>query len=113
SFAPELQIASQGGLNTSLFNGSLDEIAIYTNALSSADVATHYSAGVTVSPPTTYKDLVLASNPPVYLRLDEPAYVAPSPGSYAVAANYGTIGSGANGAYQPGTTPGVAGPPFS
>ena len=113
SFAPELQIASQGGLNSSLFNGSLDEIAVYTNALSAADVAAHYSAGITISPPTAYKDLVLASNPPVYLRLDEPAYFAPSPGSYAVAINYGTTSSAANGAYQPGTTPGIAGPPFT
>jgi hypothetical protein len=111
SFAPKFQIASQGGLNASLFPGSLDEIAIYTNALSAADVATHYSAGTGGTP--VYKDTVLAQNPIVYLRLDEPAYVAPDPSTYAVAANLGTVGSQANGAYQPGTTPGVAGPPFS
>jgi hypothetical protein len=113
SFAPEIQIASQGGLNTSLFTGSLDEIAIYTNALSAADVSAHFTAGTTVAPPTAYKDQVLASNPPIYLRLDEPAYVAPAVSAYAVATNYGTLTALAAGAYQPGTTPGVVGPPFS
>jgi hypothetical protein len=97
SFAPEIQIASVLGLNSSLFPGSLDEVAIYTNALSSSEVAAH------ASNPSNYKDLVLAQNPIIYLRLNEPAYTPPSPGTYSVATNYGTVGLTANGAYQPGT----------
>ncbi len=93
-----------------VYNGSIDEPAIYSTALDSSTIAAHFAAGSG----TNYSATVLANNPVIYLRLDEPAFTNyPSPASYPVAANYGSIGAAANGAYMPGTAPGAAGPPYS
>src|SRR5262249_20734125 len=65
---------------------------------------------------SSYANAVLANNPIIYLRLNEPAMTSanyPAPSSYPVANNYGAIGVSGNGYYQPGTVPGVAGPAFS
>jgi len=95
------------------FAGSADEVAIYTNILSAADVLAHYQNGTNASPGTPYNVLVGAKNPLLYYRLDEPAYTVPDPSSLPVAANLSPVfGTNANGIYLPGTTPGVAGPPF-
>jgi hypothetical protein len=96
------------------FAGSIDDVAIYTNLLSSGAIASHFSAATATD--STYQNTVLADNPAIYVRLDEPAFSAssyPSPSTYPVATNYGVIGARANGFYQPGTTPGVAGPSFA
>src|SRR5204862_3607439 len=64
---------------------------------------------------TSYANTVLGNTPSIYLRLDEPAFSAssyPSAATYPVATNYGTVGAAANGFYQPGTAPGVAGPSY-
>jgi hypothetical protein len=111
SFAPEIQIGSMGsfgtGLDNARFAGGMDEIAIYTNALSASDVAAHFNnVG-------NYQSLVLTQNPLIYLRLDEPAWTAPTLASLTVATNYGTVGNVGQGYYQPGTLPGMAGPAFS
>jgi Concanavalin A-like lectin/glucanases superfamily/Immunoglobulin domain/Domain of unknown function (DUF2341) len=93
-----------------VYKGSIDEPAIYSTALNSSQISTHYAAG----PGPNYAATVLADNPVIYLRLDEPAFTNyPSPATYPVAVNYGNLGTAANGVYQPGTAPGAAGPPYS
>ena len=88
-----------------VFSGSIDEPAIYTNALSSADILAHYQSGINPTPPSTYSTLVLADKPEFYYRLDETI-----PASTATATNYGSLGATVNGTYQPGSTPAIAGP---
>lgn len=56
------------------FTGSIDEVALYTNALSSAQILAHYQNGINASRTTPYPALILSDNPVQYLRLNEPAY---------------------------------------
>lgn len=93
---------SDGGF---LYNGSIDEVAIYTNALSSAVVSAHYLNGTSATPAQTYSSLVLVSNPEFYYRLDGTV-----PASTATATNYGSLGAAVNGTYQPGSQPASSGP---
>ena len=86
-----------GGWN---YVGLLDEVAIYPTALSAGEINAHYTAGIGGAP---YAPLVLAQNPAVYYRLDEPSLSLP------VAVNSGSWGSAADGTYQRGSTPGVPG----
>ena len=110
----QLTIGGRSDLNGNFFfPGSADEVAIYTNILSAADVLSHYQNGTNTSPGTPYNMLVEARNPLLYYRLDEPAYTAPAQSSLPVANNLGSLGTNANGIYFSGTTPGAAGPPFS
>ncbi len=88
------------------FNGEIDEVAYYTNALGPTTIAAHYAAATNPVPLTLYEVLVQQSNPILYFRMHEP-------NNLPVAHNYGTVGAAANGYYQPGTVPGVAGPTFS
>jgi hypothetical protein len=92
------------------FAGYADEVALYTNALSGTDIQNHYQNGTNASPSPTYNSLVLASNPILYYRLDEPE---PTLGQTVTAVNVGSLGSGADGTYQPGTVTGVSGPPYA
>ncbi len=89
---------------------AVDEVAVYTNALSSADILAHYRNGTNVAPATPYNQLVAAKNPLLYFRLDEPMY---TPGSLPVAVNYGSLGAAVNGVYQPGSLPGAPGVPYT
>jgi len=103
-----------GGNGGSEFAGAIDDVAIYTNLLDPTAIQNHYNAATATD--NTYQNTVLADNPTIYVRLGEPAYPVsnyPNPSTYPVAANAGVIGAAGNGYYQPGTTPGVAGPPFS
>ncbi len=84
------------------FPGYLDEAAFYSNLLSPSDIAAHYAAGIS-GVPGAYYTAVSNDNPLLYFRMDE--------GAPPVAKNYGTVGALANGYYEFGTTPGVAGPP--
>jgi hypothetical protein len=98
------------------FSGGLDEVAIYTNVLSTTSIANHYTAAFgTNSSFTSYPAAVMADNPILYYRLDEPAGQTNAGfpvNTYPVATNYGALGAAANGAYEPGTQPGVVGPSF-
>jgi len=85
--------------------GSLDELVIYPSALSQPIILQHYQNGTNTIPPIPYDQLILSANPMIYLRLDEPAL--------PIAVNNGTLGANANGTYEPGSTPGVSGVPFS
>ena len=84
---------------------SADEMAIYPTALSATEVAAHHANGLDAGRTTPYQTLVASSNPVGYYRLDEAVFVPP------VAANLGTAGALAAGAYGTGTATNVAGPP--
>ena len=105
------ELGASGGGNP--FPGSVDEVAIYTNVLALTAMTNHFQTayGTNGTFGSNYKNAVLANNPTVYMRLDEPAFTgAPDPSTYPVANNYGSLGVAAKGVYQPGTVPGVAGP---
>jgi hypothetical protein len=99
------------GYNCQIFNGSMDETAIYTNALSAATVAQHFADATAVNT-TLYTNDVFTAKPIVYLRFDEPAsnFVEPDDSTRPIAVNYGSMGAAANGLYEPDTTPATAGP---
>ena len=59
------------GAFTLPFRGNLDEAAFYTNALSAAQVLTHYQAGTNPTPPIPYPQVILNDNPGGYWRFDE------------------------------------------
>ncbi|HXC35492.1 MAG TPA: LamG-like jellyroll fold domain-containing protein, partial [Candidatus Acidoferrales bacterium] len=88
--------------------GYISEFAVYTNALSAAAVATHYSDGINVGASQYYSD-VIESNPAVYLRMNSPTYSPPAFASLPVLNNLGTTNGVAvgNGVYSAGTVPGV------
>ncbi len=88
----------------------LDEFAVYTNVLSTNDIAYHYAVGTNASPQTNYFTVITSDKPVIYLRMDAPAVYTPPPASaWPVLTNYGNAGG--NGYYTPGTMPGiVAGP---
>jgi hypothetical protein len=88
-----------------LFSGSLDEVALYSNILSDADILAHYQAGTNASPATPYKQLVLNDNPLVYYRMDAPTYTTPTADTYPALVNYGS--SVVVGTYPPNTVPGL------
>jgi hypothetical protein len=89
------------------FDGSVDEVAFYTNVLGADRIAAHYNTAS--SNPSLYAAQVLADQPAGYWHLDEPAYVGPGP--LPVAVNLGFLRSEADGIYQPGCLPGVLGVP--
>ena len=95
--------------NNRTFDGSVDELAVYTNALTAAVVSAHYHAATTNN--SGYGAQILASKPVGYWHLDEPAYAPYSIYSLPVANNIGSLSTLANGVYQPGTVPGVPGVP--
>jgi hypothetical protein len=100
------------------FAGTLDEVAIYPSVLPQSSILAHYqtAGGTNATYGGNYASAVLADNPLIYFRMDDSAQMPVSAGypsaSFPVATNYGAIGSDGNGVYQPGTTPGVAGPAY-
>ena len=74
-------------------DGSYDEGAVYTNALSAAQVLAHFQNGTNTSPAQSYQSLILADHPVGYWRFSEPTFTPTAP----PAANIGTLGSSANG----------------
>jgi hypothetical protein len=102
-----------GAGSSAPLNGDMDEFAIYPTVLSAAQVAAHYNAGTNTAPATSYMQTVLNDGPTVYTRMDEPSFTSPILASLPVATNYGSLGTSANGFYQPGTAPGSPGPAYS
>jgi hypothetical protein len=98
------------GLDHNVLNGSIDEVAVYSNALSPSQVFAHFQAGTNVAV-SNYKAVVLADNPYLYYRMDSPTYTGPSTTNNPPAVNYGSGGPALNGSYLPATLPGQAGPP--
>ena len=83
------------------WSGGVDEVSIYSKALSASEIQDRFNAATTGG---NYPALVLGSSPVLYQRLGEPPINLP------VATNLGTLGTVGDGSYLPGTTPGVTGP---
>ena len=95
-------------LENRTFDGLVDEVAVYSGALSASVIAAHYAAATTNN--AGYGAQILASHPLAYWRLDEPAFAGLPSGTLPVAFNLGSLGNQANGYYQPGAIIGVPGP---
>ena len=86
--------------------GYIDEFAVYTNALSPADVTNHYSLGEN-STANAYFSAVISNNPTIYFLMNSPGITNDLP--VAMLSNSGS--SGINGVYRPEVLPGgVSGP---
>jgi hypothetical protein len=85
------------------FTGSIDEVAFYTNALSSTQIANHYNNALSASPSTNYAALVLNDGAVEYLRLNEASPL------YNVAVNSGSIGAAGDGIHSAGSVHSVPG----
>jgi hypothetical protein len=72
------------------FDGIVDEVALYADALTPDQITAHYQAGTNDLQSASYASLILADLPVEYLRLGEPAF---NP-----AKNLGTLGTKADGA---------------
>lgn len=96
---------STGPATGSLYEGQLDEVAIYTNILAANRISAHFNDG-TNTVPGAYESDVLADNPLLYYRMDAPSYSLPSGNAWPVVHNYGS--NGPNGHYSPGTQVGTA-----
>ena len=90
------------------WSGDLDEVAYYPAALTLAQVQAHYTNGTNASRPQPYQEAVLADIPAGYWRLGEGAFVPRTPAP--VAANAGSLGTAANGAYFAGSRNTASGP---
>jgi hypothetical protein len=89
------------------YSGGVDEVAVYTNALTADRVSAHYVTGTTTTG-SNYVSAVQADSPLLYYRMNS-SYTNSDPGVYPEAVNYGS--SVANGVYLPGVRPGgVSGP---
>ena len=97
--------ATSGGNYT--FDGSVDELAFYTNALSSNTVAAHYHAAATNN--AGYGAQILAAQPVGYWHFDEPTNAVAAAATLPTAFNLGSLSYLCDGSYQPGCLPGVAG----
>ncbi len=111
-------VTANGGGGLAAYTGVIDEVAIYNQVLPQTSIQNHYMAGYGTNSgggAVSYTNVVQSDNPTFYFRLDESEPVVNggyASATYPVASNYGTLGAAANGVYQPGTTPGVAGPPY-
>ena len=100
------------------FQGAIHDVAIYNSILSEASVLNHFETayGTNATYGSVYTNAVLADSPTLYYRLNDSQTQTnagyPS-GTFPVANNNGTLGSAANGVYQPGTTPGLPGPAYA
>ncbi|SPE52242.1 exported hypothetical protein [Verrucomicrobia bacterium] len=100
------------------FQGNIEDVAIYNQVLSASSIETHFETayGTNATYGSSYTNAVLADNPVLYYRLNDPVTVTNAgypTGAFPVANNYGSLGTAASGLYQPGTVPGVAGPSFA
>ena len=105
----QLCIGTSRGLNANNYHGLIDEVAIYTNVLSSTQIQAHYQA----AGGSSYASTVLTDNPYMYWRMDSPGYTAPAASAFPVATNYGFANATFFGNYGPATQPGVAGPAYA
>ncbi|MGH7942632.1 MAG: LamG domain-containing protein, partial [Limisphaerales bacterium] len=121
SYVPDtwdpIEFGCNRGLGLNPYHGAIDEVAIYTNALTFNQVSNHYNIGVgNIS--GNYFSTVEGNNPVMYWRMDAPVYTLPASNTYPVVANYGSQAAGItnfnttghSAVYQPGTLPGAAGP---
>ncbi|HWQ93568.1 MAG TPA: LamG domain-containing protein [Clostridia bacterium] len=86
------------------FIGHVDEVALYSTALSGSQILSHYNNGIDPARTTPYESLIAAHNPVAYLRLDE------ADPAIDVALSYGTLGPVADAIHTPGVRHPVPGP---
>ncbi|MGH7940004.1 MAG: LamG-like jellyroll fold domain-containing protein [Limisphaerales bacterium] len=125
SFVPDtwdpIEFGNERAYTANQFAGGLDEVAIYTNALTFEQISNHFNAGTNGL--GNYFATIMADNPYMYWRMDAPVWTSPPATTYPSAMNYGsdasdmtnfvTSESGADSAvYQPGTVPGMPGPSY-
>lgn len=100
------------------YQGGIDDVAIYTNVLSPTSIQNHFQTayGTNATFGANYPSAVLADHPALYYRLNDPQVqtnAGYASATFPVANNYGSAGAAGNGVYQPGTTPGAAGPAYA
>lgn len=100
-------VSSSSNVGNRGYDGWVDEVAVYTNALAPATIAAHYTAGS--ASPGSYAAQVLAANPAGYWNLNEAAATPPLSGSLPGVTNSGTLGSAASATNQWGALPGQGG----
>jgi hypothetical protein len=76
------------------FDGWLDEVAIYNTLLSAGQVKAHFDAATTNN--AGYHAQIVADGPVGYWGLDEAPVTAPSPSTFPIAANAGSLGTAAD-----------------
>ncbi len=86
------------------FIGYVDEVALYSTALSGTQISAHYQNGTNPARSTPYESLVATDGAVEFLRLDEPDPAVD------VAINYGSLGPTADAIHTPGVRHPVAGP---
>lgn len=77
------------------FDGWVDEVAYYSYVLTTNQCAAHFAAATTNT--AGYSAQILADNPTGYWPMNDPATVPPSPATFPVVANSGSVGSQADG----------------
>lgn len=90
------------------WNGTADEVAVYDKALTASEIDARYKNGISATPSTPYNQVILASNPLAYYRLNEDTYTPPA--TLPVAKNLGSLGVSGDGSWNPGVKAGAAGP---
>ncbi len=91
------------------YDGYLQQVAIYTNALTPAQIGAHYMAASTNN--AGYTKQILADGPVSYWTMNDAPVAAPT-SPYPQAVNSGTLGSAANLTNFPGSLAAVAGPGY-
>ncbi|HEY1789874.1 MAG TPA: LamG-like jellyroll fold domain-containing protein [Verrucomicrobiae bacterium] len=106
------EVGNGRGDTRALSQRAIDDVAVYTNALSAVTILNHYQTGINPSPATPYFNLVqgaaVPNNPTIYLRMDSPTYTVnsiPPASAWPTLYNYGSVIG--NGVYNPGTLPGA------
>jgi hypothetical protein len=97
NYSQPISVAVRASDGARFYNGSVDEVAIYTNILSAADVLAHYQNGMNASPSPSYDTLVQSHSPLAYWRLDDTAI------PFMTATNLGTIASAGSGNFNGST----------
>ncbi|MEI6078540.1 MAG: LamG-like jellyroll fold domain-containing protein, partial [Verrucomicrobiota bacterium] len=92
------------------FDGLLDEVAVYTNALPASAIAAHYAAAAS---PATYDATILAANPAGYWNFDESDLTPPDASILVVSANAGSLGTDADGTNEWGVLTAQPGPGYA
>ncbi len=77
------------------WDGWVDEVAVYATLLTSNQVSAHFAAVTTNN--AGYHTQILADNPTAYFPFEEPTYTAPSPSSFPVSIDSGSLGAADNG----------------
>jgi hypothetical protein len=102
---------SPAGAASLFFPGWMDEVAVYPYALSSSQIAAHYTAATTN--PAGYAALITGDKPTGYWRFNEPLLPPEPVPATIVVTNKGSWGASANGTFNSGgMSSGVPGVPY-